>query len=239
VVGDLTGKPQQSALVVESVQPLPVDGTLNGQLVYVWHQPSPHGQSVYTIAGITRLENNRWQINLAGSPPFLTQRARVLKVDPADPRKFEQDFQFHHLMGQKNVTGRRIRFLRSGFDTTLVETGRSSLSVTDAPPAGAVVKGDAFIVYSIQAGDRVAIPSRFACTGAATADGSLRLEVQATGAATLTVPGRYARATATASGRTTELKATALDDTATTIPIPPAALANGRGSVVLTTAMVK
>jgi hypothetical protein len=227
VVGDLTGMPMQSALVVESTRPLPTDGTLTGQLVYVWHQPSPHGQSVYTIAKVSRGDGNRWRLDLAGSPPFITQRARVLKVDPADPRQFEQDFQFHHLMGQKNVTGRRIRFLRSGCDTTLVETGRSSFSVTDAPPAGSIAKGDPFIVYSIQAGDRVTIPSRFACTGTEGADGTLTLDLASTGPARLTLPGKFGHAAA-AGPLTTEIAGDS-----TTLRLGGAHVANGRGTIQL------
>ena len=191
VVGDLTGEPTENALVVESARALPVDGTLSGHFVYVTHRCSPHLQSVYTIARVTRLDGKRWRIDLAGAPPFVTQRARVLKIDAKDPRQMEQHFQFHLIKGRTYSAGRRIRFLRSGSETALVETGRSAFSVVDEPPAGAVAKGDPFVVYSIQTGDRVRIPSRFVCQGRRTDAGQLRLSIASTGAATLQLPGAY------------------------------------------------
>jgi hypothetical protein len=226
VVGDLTGQPQESALVVDSARPLPTDGTLTGHLVYVWHQGSPHGQSVYTIAKVSRRDDNRWRLDLADGPPFITQRARVLTIDPADPRKLEQDFQFHHLMNQRNVTGRRIRFLRSGFETVLAETGRSTFSVVDAPPAGAVSKGDPFVVYSVQTGDRVTIPSRFACTGAVGPDGTLSLRLASTGAARLTLPGTFRQVTAGATPLATQS-----GGDQTTVRLEAAHLSNGRAVI--------
>jgi len=214
VVGDLTGQPLQSALVVESAKPLPVDGTLHGQFVYVQHQSSPHLQSIYTIAGITRVDDRHWRLDLAGTPPFIIQRATVMRVDAADPRKIEQTFKFQLLSGAsaatgasaaKSVEGYRVRFPRSGFESALTTCSGAALTVTEAPSADQVVKGDPFVVYAIQAGDRVTIPSRFACTGEKAGDGSLILSVQSTGAAKLVLPGKYAKAEMETAGRTTEI----------------------------------
>ncbi len=230
VDGDLTGNPRRSALIVRSTRPLPTDGTLNGHFVYVWHQPTPHGQSVYTIAGIADLGEGRWRVDLAGAPPFILQRARILKSDPDDARKFEQDFQFHHIMNQDNVSGRRIRFPRSGFETALVRTERSVFTTEDEPPAGAVVKGDPFIVYSIQAGDRVSIPSRFACSGTRNADGTLELDVQSTGAFALTMPMELVDAWILADQRDTVVM---LKEPAGggTVIVPRDSLRSGRGTL--------
>jgi hypothetical protein len=231
--GDLTGQPHQSALIIQSTKPLPVDGTLQGRLVYVQHQCSPHLQSIYTIAAVAKLPDNRWRIELAGSPPFVTQRARVLKTDPQNPQQLEQDFQFHLLSGRTNVAGRRIRFLRSGFETALVETGRSQFSISEAPPAGAVAQGDAFVVYSIQAGDQVTIPSHFACTGEREPAGSLRLNLVSTGAATLELPGSYQRAEVISGGQTAPLKLETLPGGKTRLRLTAGHLHQGRAAVHL------
>jgi len=226
VVGDLTGEPTEGALVVESSRPLPIDGTLAGHFVYVTHRCSPHLQSVYTIERVARLKGELWRIDLADAPPFITQRARVLKIDAEDPRQMEQHFQFHLIKGSTYSAGRRIRFLRSGFETALVETGRSEFTVADAPPGGAVAKGDPFIVYSIQAGDHVRIPSRFVCQGRRADAGQLRLAIASTGAATLQVPGAYQSAL---SPNVDVRRA----GSGTVLRIDPGALKDGKGVIHL------
>lgn len=228
VVGDLTGQPLQSALVVESARPLPLDGALVGEFVYVWHQVSPYLQSVHTIAAVSSAGANRYRLDLAGAPPFIVQRATILRVDAADPRKMEQAFQFQLLNGTRNVKGHRIRFPRSGFETELLESGRSAFSVSEAPKAGQVAKGDPFVVYAIQAGDRVTIPSRFACTGTRAADGVLTLSVTSTGPARLTLPGVFRRAAGSAAPPALEpgVGATALQLDTTHLP-------DGRGVIEL------
>jgi hypothetical protein len=237
VIGDLTGQPQESALIVESTRVLPNDGTLQGQFVYVQHQASPHLQSVYTIEAVKNIGGNRWRLDLAGTPPFIVARANVLKVDDKDPRQMEQTFQFMILngasYGKKYMQGHRIRFPRSGFETALTESATSTFSVTDAPATGQVVKGDPFVVYAIQGGDRVRIPSRFACTGEKAGDGSLRLSVQTTGAANLVLPGKYAKAEIEAAGRKTEITLRLQGVTSTVVDIVSGALPDGRGVIQL------
>jgi len=161
------------------------------------------------------------------------QRARVLKLDPANPCKMEQDFQFLLIKGEVPVTGRRIRFPRSGFEAALVETGRFAFTVAEAPPPGAVAKGDPFVVYSIQAEDLVVVPSRFACRGERGRDGELRLSLAATGAATLRIPGTYRTATVEAGGMCTQLTVQNLAAPATVVRADPAALKDGKGVVTL------
>jgi len=207
VIGDLAGQPNRSALVIKSPSPLPTDGTLVGQHVYVWHQCSPRLQSIYVISAVNALEGNRWQIDLEGLPPFIQQRASVMKIDPEDPRKMEQTFQFQLLMGRIATEGRRIRFPRTGFETALVENGRANFTVADLPPEGAITKGDPFVVYTIQAGDQVTIPSRFACRGKTTPTG-LRVDLTSTGAVSLTVPGEYAKGHLIVGGKTAPLSFT-------------------------------
>jgi hypothetical protein len=219
--------------VIRSARPLPVDGTLKGRLVYVSHQCSPHLQSVYTIAAVARQQGDLWRLDLADAPPFVTQRARILKTDPEAPCQLEPDFQFHLISGRTNVEGRRIRFLRSGFETALVETAGAKFTIAQAPPAGAVAKGDAFVVYSVQAGDQITIPSLFACTGEREGAGALRLKVSSTAAATLEVPGVHRRAEVESGGKKTALKPESVAGKATRLRLTAGLLRDGRATIWL------
>ncbi len=152
VIGDLTGETQQSALIVKSTMPLPTDDTLKGQFIYVQHQVNQAFQSIYSIEKISVYGKNLWRIDLSGTPPFIIQRSTVLQVNAADPRKMEQTFQFMTLFGTANTAGHRVHFPRSGFESRLVETGRSAFTIFNSPVAGQVIKGDAFVIYTIQKG---------------------------------------------------------------------------------------
>jgi hypothetical protein len=234
LAGDLTGLPRESALIVRSGRPLPTDGTLVGHHVYVWHQCGPHLQSVYTIARLSPLEGDHWRIDLAGNPPFVLQRARVLSIDGKDPRKMEQTFQFHVVFGKLNSRGRRIRFLRSGFETSLQETGRSAFSVAESPPPGAVKKGDAFVVFNVQAGDRAVIPSRFVCRREeSNDDGEACFALKTTGAAELVIPGRYRAATVEAGEQREEVEVREIRGESTGLTVAPPQLEDGCGRLIL------
>lgn len=56
------------------------------------------------------------------------------------------------LFGTANTAGHRVHFPRSGFESRLVETGRSAFTIFNSPVAGQVIKGDAFVIYTIQKG---------------------------------------------------------------------------------------
>ncbi|MBN1672183.1 MAG: heparinase II/III family protein, partial [Kiritimatiellae bacterium] len=232
VVGDLTGRPKESALLVRSARPLPTDGTLSNRQVYVWHQFAGQ-QSVYTIARVTAGPAGLWRLDLAGHPPFISQRAYVLKIDPAKPRKMQRDSQFSLFIHKTNVAGRRIRFPRTGYETAMVSCDRSNFSVESDPPPGKVAKGDPFVVYSVQPGDRVTIPNFFACTGLPAGEGERKLSLESSCDARLGLPGAWrCAALETPDGRRVELR-TARAGAGTAIELEHRLLADGRGTLVL------
>ncbi len=202
--GDISGSPAESFLVVESARPLPADKTLVGQMLTVYHQISDYHSVGYTIRGVSAFGPNRWRIDLEDSPPFLKHKMHIRAVDPKDARHFHATEFFLKGQGGGLYEGCRILFPRSGYVGTLREilaesrkpdgtvTGFHSDDVLlkDVPPAGAVQVGDSFVIYSIQPGDEVVIPSFFGCQGKLGAtEGTLN--VFTTGAATLTLPTGY------------------------------------------------
>ncbi len=221
--GDLTGD-EESSLLVKSAKSLPTNGSLNGQFVFISHKCNKYLQSVYTICGITKVGKDRWKISLKDNPPFILQRAAIMEIDQKDPRNMKQTFQFHLLRGEDSVKGRRIRFPRSGYETAMLKCGRSDFSIQSPPPEGKIKKGDAFVVFNIQKGDRVAILNRFACTNA----GKDKLAIQTTGDAKLSLPGKFSKAVAGSKNLEIMNK-----NNHTTVCIPVDILDNGKGLISL------
>ena len=241
VVGDLTGKPLESALIIESERPLPTNGTLTGQFVYVWHRANSFLQSVYIISRVSKAGKGRWRIDLADRPPFILQRANLLWIDKENPIRMKQDFQFmtlnaHDLVQYRNnnVSGLRIRFLTSGHENSLELINREAFTVTEEPPAGKLKKGEPFVVFAIQAGDRVEIPSFFACRTSAekVPAGQISLDVQASGNFELTIPAKYTKAKIIAGGKKTMVTVDAAGDGAR-VKVPVTSLLDGKGRLTL------
>ena len=193
VIGDLTGHPKQSALVVQCARPLPTDRTLVGRMLFVDHRAGNEYRTGYTIARVSPYGTGRWRIDLADTPPFIQHRMRVWKIDDKDPCVLYQDFRLYKGQGKVNYEGRRVRFPRTGQEGVMASGTWDRLTLKQAPPRGAVKPGDPFIVYTIQPGDRVVIPSHFACRGMKR-DRGLCLRIVATGPVTLRVPGGFAGA---------------------------------------------
>lgn len=233
--GDLTGNPEQSELIVETDQPLPTDGSLNGQFVYVTHKCNPQLQSVYPISGVSHIAGNRWKIVLAGSPPFIMQRTKVLSIDPKNPHNMEQAFQFHILpwKNKQSVEGRRIRFLRSGFETSMVSCERSKFTIKDKPPKGAIRKNDSFVVFNIQKDDKVFIPNRFACKENKRDKSGIELAVSSTGPFELTMPGQFKKVTALDTVKGKPAPKLTVKNNSCTIKIEDYHLRNGKGIISL------
>ena len=223
VGGDLTGRPKESALIVQSDRPLPTDATLAGQMLTVEHRVSDIHTSGYTIARVRGLGAGRYRIDLRGTPPFIQFRTRVRKIHGRNPRMVFGST--HNTKGAccGIFAGRRIRFPRTGFTSAIKairaarESGTDLIEMATTPRKGDIAVGDPFIVYTIQPRDEVVIPTLFAARASKVEGASLKLRVFTTGTATLRLPGRYRPVSLTSGGR----------------PVP-LALRRGDGQVVVT-----
>lgn len=187
-IGDLSGQPGEAALIVASERPLPTDGTLVGQALTVHHQIDDQHTSGYTIAKVSTFGAGRWRIDLQDQPPFIQNQLSLRQLDPARPRVITSDF-WMSKGGPGIYTGRRVRLPRLGFDSPIVKPIMKTAWHCDSAelasdlPAEAKV-GDLMIIYSLQPGDEVVIPSYFSLTSAEPG----RLQVVTTGPARLTLP---------------------------------------------------
>lgn len=190
---------------------------------------------------VSKAGKGRWRIDLADRPPFILQRANLLWIDKENPIRMKQDFQFmtlnaHDLVQYRNnnVSGLRIRFLTSGHENSLELINREAFTVTEEPPAGKLKKGEPFVVFAIQAGDRVEIPSFFACRTSAekVPAGQISLDVQASGNFELTIPAKYTKAKIIAGGKKTMVTVDAAGDGAR-VKVPVTSLLDGKGRLTL------
>jgi hypothetical protein len=189
VIGDLTGTPEESALIVESGRALPTDKRLTGHMLFVNHQANERYSTGYTIAAVSAFGAQRFRIDLKDTPPFIQHRLKAWKIDEKDPTLLFQNFRLYRGRKERNYEDRRVRFLRSGFESPMAWGSWTNVKVKQEPPPGAVQAGDAFIIYTIQPGDEAVIPSHFACTRSE-AEGGRKLSVRTTGSITLKGPGR-------------------------------------------------
>ncbi len=195
VIGDLTGHPGEMALLVETDRPLPTDQTLVGRTLTVAHQISSKHTTGYEIARVTSSGAQRYRIDLAGVGTFIDHRVQVVTVLPNNPRVYEVNYSLLKGNNHKGLyDGKRLRLLQQRFETSMVmpqHVGtawhRAFVELTAAPPQPVEV-GDPLIIFTIQPGDRVIIPSHFASQGVTT-DAGPALQIVATGAATMRVPG--------------------------------------------------
>tara|TARA_R110002096_G_scaffold16106_54_gene55372 strand:- start:3782 stop:7240 length:3459 start_codon:yes stop_codon:yes gene_type:complete len=185
LIGDLTGHPDTSALIVSSETSLP--SHLAGTRLFVDHAASPAHQSCYEIASIADQGNGHHRIDLAGSPPFALANLRVTKrsknwIGVPENQRFAPN---------RPVSENRIAYFPSADFTTrqvLATPGGSgkwiSFGIRFADDLPASIKpGDPVILYSIQPGDRVRIPSFFSCRKVGS-----KLLIESSGEATLTLP---------------------------------------------------
>jgi len=197
ISGDLTGDLKTSSLFVTSERRLPTNGILTGTTITVRHQTNPAHSTGYRIARITALDDSLYQIELADTPGFIQYKYHVASWDPEKPKTVVADKTNLVAPNQPYLVGRRIRFPRSGFETAVAGTEVSGYRayhhhawyLADEPVPRQVQKGDPMIVYAIQPGDTVEIPSFFACRPS---DDGRSLSVGASGRATLTLHGRLA-----------------------------------------------
>ncbi|MDD5708061.1 MAG: hypothetical protein PHR35_19250, partial [Kiritimatiellae bacterium] len=246
VVGDLTGTPDQSALLVSSDRPLPTDRTLAGRVLTVQHQISPRHTTGYTIERVSPWGRRGWwpwggkryRIDLANTPPFILHRMAVKSIDAKNARVMTSDYSFMKGQNPKGLyDGRRVRFPRIGFDSPMALQGGGwfayNFEVLDPLPAEQPIKvGEPFIVYQIQPGDEVIIPSHLAVRGTAVADG-VQLDIQATGPCEVTVPGRWTRVVDAEGARTGASPRVKFGANATSIALDGAGLPDGQRALVL------
>ncbi len=161
VIGDLTGTPTESALIVSSDTPLPLGEIYTGRLIYLKHRTPGKRQSVFTVKKISKQDGNRYRIDLMYNPSFIQYVFKVVNYDPEKPNLVWQNFGTFKGNRSGNHYGSKIRFLRSGFETIMSSGGRSTIEFVDTPKPGQIKQEDTFIVYTIQPGDKVLMPSIF------------------------------------------------------------------------------
>ena len=203
VIGDLSGSPHESALIIESKQPLPTDNTLQGTMLTVHHQSNKSHTTGYTIDRVRALGNNRWRLDLKDKPPFIQHKMKVRTLAATGTANWiETSGQLYKGQSRGLYTGRTIRFPRTGFETVLLGAPFSSyhpwntdrLALKQVPTKDEVTVGDQLIVYTIKPGDKVVLPSHASCTGTPIKNG-LKINIVATGTVELTIPGGYTKAT--------------------------------------------
>jgi len=232
VVGDLTGAPRESALIVASERPLPEDAALAGRMLCVNHRAGRDFSTSYTIERVSRYGPGLWRIDLRNTPPFIQHRMRIWKIDQEDPSLLYQDFRFYKGAGKINYEGRRVRFLRSHWEGAMEFGTWANLKLKEAPPSGAVQPGDAFIIFTVQPGDEVTIPAHFACRGERL-PGAMKLDIVSTGPALLRLPERPWRTASIGKDGQKADKAVEIKDGALRIELGAADLHNGRAVLTL------
>ena len=202
VIGDLSGQPQESALVVRSQQPLPVGDLLAGQTVNVEHQTSKAHVSAYEIETVSLLADGLYRIDLKHIPPFIRRKVLVTGIrdimSRGKPTGDKQIFHTHRLhdgVGRPHALGRRLMFPRTGFRSTIRSQQPEGyagwwsrrLVPNERPKTDDVRVGDPVIIYTIAAGDRVIIPSLFTCRPTAATKQTITCDIFSTSAAQLTL----------------------------------------------------
>ena len=190
-IGDISGEPHRSALVVKSETPLPTDGSWNGMAINVIHPGMGQHTDGYEVASIVKLSDDTYRVDLARNPTFVVLDLRIEDFLKDQPARYKADYMFVKGPPIRGAyKGCRARFLRTGWETEFRANEQkgwftSTFDVKGEPPKGQELKlGDRLLVYRIQPGDTVVFPSSLA---AVVKNG--RLEIQATGAYDVKMPG--------------------------------------------------
>ncbi len=91
IIGDLTGIPEEQALIVETDRPIPLGKTLEGQMLTVYHQISDYHTTGYTIASVEPYGKGLFRINLAYHPTFIQNALWIREIDKNNPRLMYAD----------------------------------------------------------------------------------------------------------------------------------------------------
>ncbi len=171
-VGDISGHPTQSALIVRSGRALPPGKRLAGQTLVVRHRTGGAHISTFEIEAITPEGGAGYRIDLRHNPPLIHNKLYVTRYTPDRPRRVTCDARLLDGVARPTGLGRRARFPRSGFETAVAGmtawgpagSWSRTLYLEDEPPPEQVREGDPMILFTVQSGDEVIIPSMFACT---------------------------------------------------------------------------
>jgi len=234
VIGDLSGRPEEGALVVDCAHPLPTDGTLAGQMLTVYHQISDLHTIGYTIKSIKHLREQRYRIDLQWGPPFIQNRMYVRKLDKKKPCHVYGTARLYKGSVMGLYQGRRIRFPRTGFSCAIRNVS-GSLELDTTPGENDIQVGDPMIIYSIQPGDTVVIPSLFAARAVKRdARDDVELRIFTTGTATLRLPDSYQVTSLVSGGRRARFRKRKREGRLT-ITIDHNAIKDGRAVLSLST----
>jgi hypothetical protein len=145
VIGDISGDPEVSQLVVEV--DLPRDGSLNGKVIYV---ARPSGdESAYLIEDVTEVEG-RSIVNLEGIPRFVRGRSKIISGEKG---KFESKVE---LPMKSTYPGCQVRVGGKTHSIARVE-GRATVVVEGETDFARIV-GDTFEIFATAKGDSFRIP---------------------------------------------------------------------------------
>jgi hypothetical protein len=192
VIGDLTGQPQESALIVESSADLPTGEVLSGLTLTVEHQTSEAHATGYEIEDIVALSGNRYRINLRNHPPFIERLVRITTVDvgrDGGSSSIVISHSLHDGVGRPNGLGRLLWLPRSGYRSTLKSQRvegyagwhSKTLHPTHQLTEGDAQVGDALVIYKIQSGDNIVIPELVSCRPVSVAGDAVLCDVFSTG----------------------------------------------------------
>lgn len=200
VIGDLTGQPKQSALIVKADAPLPAGAVLAGWTVNVEHQSSEAHVSAYEIKEVSAVGEGLYRIDLAHTPPFIKRKLFVTsRSDSTAGVSLGISHHLHDGIGRPYGLNRNLLFPRSGFKSTIKAQKVSgyagwwsdALTPADTPDADAVKVGDPMFIYSVQSGDRVVIPELVSCRPLHVENNAVLCEVFSTGSGSVKSGGSH------------------------------------------------
>lgn len=203
VIGDVSGRPQEHALVVEGGE-LETDATWKGRWITVEHPGNRIRSDSYEVASVTKLGDGAYRVELANAPTFATYRSRVKRVERLDDGRcaYWGERWNNKEAGADGALG-LMHFLRTGWKTAYEMTPADQVRrggvftsgrmvVAEPPPAGAEPQiGDEFVLSRTRAGDVVVFPSSLSARGTVKDDGTVAFEVAATGQCEVSVDGSW------------------------------------------------
>jgi len=205
IVGDLTGTRQESALIVRPAPEsewTPGAGLAGRQLLVEVTNPLRQASNDgFTIERVTALANGLLRVDLAGHPPFARGWHDVVMIDPEHPNRLKTNRELTLGINTPWLWGAKCWFpeLDRTYTVRKTYTDRVTLELADDVDlrAEGVKPGHWFVMYAVEPGMEVTVPSDFAwrrepsrVADPATGPGGPVLHrVRATGAVSVAAPG--------------------------------------------------